>query len=63
MDLWNPCIKIDKMQSSDAIEKKWRQEQAFDSIVSYVIEKETICPDSMFVVKELYIDNLEVILH
>ena len=63
MDLWNQCIKIDKMKSSDAIEKKWRQAQAFDSIVSYVLEQETVDPGSTFVVKELnelYVDNLKL---
>ena len=62
MDMWNQCIKIDKMQSSDAIEKKWRQAQAFDSIVSYVLEQEAVDPGSTFVVKELnelYVENLK----
>ena len=62
MDLWNQCIKIDKTQSSDAIENKWRQAQAFDSIVSYVLEQETVDPGSTLVVKdlnELYVENLK----
>ena len=61
-DLWNQCVKIDKMQSSDAIEKKWRQEQVFDSIVSYIFEQETVDPGSTHVVKELnemYVENLK----
>ena len=62
LDLWNQCVKIDKMQSSDAIEKKWRQAQAFDSIVNYVLEQETVDPGSTHVVKELnamYVENLK----
>ena len=61
-DLWNECIKIDKEQSSHAIETKWRRAQAFDSIVSYVLEQETVTPGSTFVVKELnelYVENLK----
>lgn len=60
-DLYNKCIKIDKENSSYNIESKWRRAQAFESIVSYVIEQETIEPGSTFVVKdlnELYVDNL-----
>ena len=62
MNLWNQCIKIDKEQSSHAIEMKWRRAQAFDSIVSYVLEQETVDPGSTFVVKdlnELYVENLK----
>ena len=61
-DLWNQCIKIDKEQSSHAIETKWRRAQAFDSIVTYVLDQETVEQRSSFVVKdlnELYVENLK----
>ena len=61
-DLWNRCIKIDKEQSSHTIETKWRRAQAFDSIVTYLLEQATDEPGSSFVVKdlnELYVENLK----
>ena len=59
---WNQCIKIDKENSSHDIEMKWRRAQAYESIVSFVLEQEAIEPGSTFVVKdlnELYIENLK----
>ena len=41
-NLWNQCIKIDKESSSRNIETKWRRAQAFESIVSFVLEQETV---------------------
>ena len=41
---------------------KWRRAQAYESIVSFVLEKEAIEPGSTFVVKELnelYIENVK----
>ena len=61
-DLSNQCIKIDKESSSRNIETKWRQAHAFESIVSFVLEQETVEPGTNFVVKdlyELYVENLK----
>ena len=61
-DLWNQCIKIDKESSSRNIEKKWRRAQAFESIVSFVLEQETVKLGTTFFVKdlnELYVKNLK----
>ena len=61
-DLRNQCIKIDKESSSRNIETKWRRAQAFESIVSFVLEQETVEPATTFVVKdlnELYVENLK----
>ena len=41
-NLWNQCIKIDKESSSRNIETKWRRAQAFESIVSFGLEQETV---------------------
>ena len=61
-DLWNQRIKIDKESSSRNIETKWRRAQAFESIVGFVLEQETVEPGTNFVVKdlnELYVENLK----
>ena len=61
-DLSNQCIKIDKESSSRNIETKWRQAHAFERIVSFVLEQETVEPGTTFVVKdlyELYVENLK----
>ena len=61
-DLWNQCIKIDKESSSRNIETKWRRAQAFESIVSFVLEQETVKLGTTFFVKdlnELYVKNLK----
>ena len=60
--LWNQCIKIDKENSSENIEMKWRRAQAYESIISFMLEQEAIEPGSTFVVmdlNELYIENLK----
>ena len=61
-DLYNQCIKIDKENSSRDIETKWRRAQAFESIVSFLLEQEAVEPGSTFGVKDLnklYIENLK----
>ena len=47
--LWNQCIKLDKENSGHNIEMKWRQVQAYENIITFVLEQEAIEPDSMFV--------------
>ena len=61
-DLWNQYTKIYKENSCHNIETKWRWAQAFESIVSFMLEQETVELGTTFVVKdlnELYIENLK----
>ena len=60
--LWNQCIKINKESRSRNIETKWRRAQAFESIINFVLEQETVEPGTTFVAKdlnELYVKNLK----
>ena len=41
-DLWNQCIKINKESSSHNVQTKWRGAQAFEGIISFVLEQETV---------------------
>ena len=61
-DLWNQCTKMDKESSSCNIKTKLRQAQVFQSIVSFVLEQETVELGATFIVKvlnELYVKNLK----
>ena len=49
--LWNQCIKTDKENRRHNM--KWRQAEAYENIVSFVLEQEAIEPCSTFVVKDL----------
>ena len=59
--LWNQCIKIEKESSSRNTEIKWIWMQAYESIVSFVLEQEAIESVFTYVTKdfnELYIKNV-----
>ena len=58
--MWNECVAIDANKRSSDI--SWKKAQAFQSVLTYVIEKLTDDPDISLPVKELnelYVDNLK----
>ena len=63
INLFNQCSKINKLQKDEEIEKKWKQAEAFDSVVNYITEQEIVDLGSTFLVRELntmYVEKLKM---